>query len=160
MATPSPSHPSQATNDYFGNAGLISTPIDQSNPLPSGGEAKADAGPDTPRGELRISVGESEPMFDEEDIVMVDSQTIQAQMEEDQQEAMFLDDEGLTALEKVYLFSRSRLSYHRIYISRQLPFLIQQVSPPEAVDYVRPLLDTLGTDEGWYFCQTLNPDSD
>lgn len=160
MTTPSPSRSSQPVNDYFGNAALIPTPNEQNtiHQPQQGVEAGPDPSLDTPRGELQISVGEPDEPFDDDDTVMVDSQAIHAQMEEDRQEAMFLDDEGLTALEKIYLFSRSRLSYHRIYISKQLPFLIQEVSPPEAVDYVRPLLDTLGTDEGLH-CP-LSPISD
>lgn len=82
----------------------------------------------------------------EDDTVLVDHDM--AQMDEDQQQAMFLDDEGLTALEKIYLFSRSNFSFHRTYISKQLPFLIREVPPSEAVEYVCPLLNGLGTDPG------------
>ncbi|KAG8754237.1 hypothetical protein FRC14_005259 [Serendipita sp. 396] len=64
----------------------------------------------------------------------------------DEEQAMILEDERLTALEKIYLYSRSAHSFHRIYISKQLPFLIREVPPTEAVEYVCPLLNGLGTD--------------
>ncbi|KAH9857070.1 hypothetical protein C2E23DRAFT_856589 [Lenzites betulinus] len=74
-----------------------------------------------------------------------------------------LDTEGYSALEKIYLFSRSRAGFHRVFIARALPqYLlgaenatsdlpsqeqIEQISPSEAVDYVLPLLNILATDE-------------
>lgn len=84
-----------------------------------------------------------EQAAEDEDYDMVEHE---GTLDEDQQQAMFLDDEGLTALEKIYLFSRSTFSFHRSYISKQLPFLIRDVPPTEAVDYVCPLLNGLGTD--------------
>lgn len=93
---------------------------------------------------LRISV--PAPSADtDNDIVMVDHESARI---EEQQEEMFLDDEGLTPLEKIYLFSRSTAPVHRMYIAKQLPFLIQAVPPNEAIDFVVPLLNSLGTDEG------------
>ncbi|KAH7914982.1 armadillo-type protein [Hygrophoropsis aurantiaca] len=58
-----------------------------------------------------------------------------------------LDDEGLSTLEKIYLFSRSRSAHHRIYISHALPTFLAQVTPLEAVEYVLPLLPSLAMDE-------------
>ncbi|KAI0831486.1 hypothetical protein BC628DRAFT_1312178 [Trametes gibbosa] len=74
-----------------------------------------------------------------------------------------LDTEGYSALEKIYLFSRSRAGFHRVFIAHALPrYLlgaenatsdlpsqeqIEQISPSEAVDYVLPLLNILATDE-------------
>lgn len=58
-----------------------------------------------------------------------------------------LDDEGLSTLEKIYLFSRSRSAHHRVFISHALPAFLAQVSPIEAVEYVLPLLPSLSVDE-------------
>ncbi|KAI8998481.1 hypothetical protein BD414DRAFT_512104 [Trametes punicea] len=70
------------------------------------------------------------------------------------------DTEGYSALEKIYLFSRSRAGFHRVFIAHALPrYLensagelpsreqIEQITPSEAVDYVLPLLNILATDD-------------
>ncbi|OSD08686.1 ARM repeat-containing protein [Trametes coccinea BRFM310] len=73
------------------------------------------------------------------------------------------DTEGYSALEKIYLFSRSRAGFHRVFIAHALPrYLlgaetatsdlpsreqIEQITPSEAVDYVLPLLNNLATDD-------------
>lgn len=62
-----------------------------------------------------------------------------------------LDDEGLSVVEKIYLFSRSRATYHRVYIAHELPTLLDCVSAEEAIDYVLPLLSVLAMDEGTSF---------
>ncbi len=108
--------------------------------------AASESSPMTNAEPLHISVPDQDA--DGEDYDMVENEGM---MDEDQQQAMFLDDEGLTALEKIYLFSRSTFSFHRSYISKQLPFLIRDVPPTEAVDYVCPLLNGLGTDPGQSF---------
>ena len=59
-----------------------------------------------------------------------------------------LDDEGLTALEKIYLFSLSKSVFHRVYIVHAMPSLLDQVSPVEATKYVLPLLSGLADDQG------------
>jgi len=79
-----------------------------------------------------------------------------------------LDDEGLSTLEKIYLFSRSRSAHHRyvittiptslfktssrrycsVFISHALPSFLANVTPPEAAEYVLPLLPSLAMDEG------------
>ncbi|KAH0827082.1 hypothetical protein J3R83DRAFT_4768 [Lanmaoa asiatica] len=58
-----------------------------------------------------------------------------------------LDDEGLSTLEKIYLFSRSRSAHHRVFISHALPSFLANVSPLEAAEYVLPLLPSLAMDE-------------
>ncbi|KAG6376438.1 armadillo-type protein [Boletus reticuloceps] len=58
-----------------------------------------------------------------------------------------LDDEGLSTLEKIYLFSRSRSAHHRVFISHALPSFLANVTPPEAAEYVLPLLPSLAMDE-------------
>ncbi|CAL1704938.1 unnamed protein product [Somion occarium] len=79
------------------------------------------------------------------------------------------DAEGLSTLEKIYLFSRSKLGFHRVYIANALAgFLragtnddgtpshtgddqehapVDSISPEEAVEYVLPLLNGLAMDE-------------
>ncbi|KAF9052975.1 armadillo-type protein, partial [Panaeolus papilionaceus] len=58
-----------------------------------------------------------------------------------------LDDEGLTTLEKIYLYSRSNAPFHRIFISHALPDYLPHVTPQEAVEYVLPLLSGLAMDD-------------
>ncbi|KAG7092360.1 hypothetical protein E1B28_008719 [Marasmius oreades] len=60
---------------------------------------------------------------------------------------MFFDDESLSTLERIYLYSRSKASYHRVFIANVLPDWLQQITPHEAVEYVLPLLNTLAMDE-------------
>ncbi|RPD66313.1 ARM repeat-containing protein [Lentinus tigrinus ALCF2SS1-7] len=72
------------------------------------------------------------------------------------------DTEGCSALEKIYLFSRSRASFHRVFIAHALPRyllgagtpaaevsseVIEQITPSDAVEYVLPLLNYLAMDE-------------
>ncbi|KAG8217817.1 armadillo-type protein [Butyriboletus roseoflavus] len=58
-----------------------------------------------------------------------------------------LDDEGLSTLEKIYLFSRSRSAHHRVFISHALSAFLASVTPHEAAEYVLPLLPSLAMDE-------------
>lgn len=58
------------------------------------------------------------------------------------------DDDALSTLEKIYLFSRSKATYHRVFITHALPSLLDQVTPTEAIDYVLPLLSALAMDDG------------
>ncbi|KAJ8078672.1 hypothetical protein PM082_012955 [Marasmius tenuissimus] len=60
---------------------------------------------------------------------------------------MFFDDEGLSTLERIYLYSRSKAAYHRVFIANVLPDWLEQVTSQEAVEYVLPLLNTLAMDE-------------
>ena len=61
-----------------------------------------------------------------------------------------LDDEGLTTLEKIYLYSRSRAAFHRVFIAHALPAYLTHVTPQEAVEYVLPLLSGLAMDDGYF----------
>jgi serine/threonine-protein phosphatase 4 regulatory subunit 1 len=61
---------------------------------------------------------------------------------------LVLDEQGLTTLEKIYLFSRSNAPFHRIFICHALPSFLDNVSPQDAVDYVLPLLSALAMDDG------------
>lgn len=85
------------------------------------------------------------------------------------------DTEGYSALEKIYLFSRSRVGFHRVFITKSLGMFLQEevgsigsssssettqegegqdsapvdtISPDDAVQYVLPLLNGLAMDEG------------
>lgn len=85
-----------------------------------------------------------------------------------------IDTEGLSALEKIYLFSRSSAGFHRVYITKALSGYLSasgsavasssssqqgeedldRITPAEAVEYVLPLLSTLAMDEGkQHICQ-------
>ncbi|KZT56553.1 ARM repeat-containing protein [Calocera cornea HHB12733] len=59
---------------------------------------------------------------------------------------MFLDSDNLTTLEKIFLFARSDAAYHRLFVARTLPEWLPSVDPHEAVEYILPLLNGLGTD--------------
>lgn len=77
------------------------------------------------------------------------------------------DSEGLSTLEKIYLFSRSRAGFQRVFIAHALPGYLaagsgsdpilvgndesDSISPDEGVEYVLPLLNILATDEGTFF---------
>jgi hypothetical protein len=63
---------------------------------------------------------------------------------------LVLDDEGLSPLEKIYLYSRSKASFHRIFIAHAIPDYLHQITPQDAVEYVLPLLSGLAMDEGMF----------
>jgi hypothetical protein len=131
------------SDSYFEGVSQDSTPTSNSPIQPEGAEPSIPS--PIPAPHLQVTSPDQDYEI-EDDTVLVDHDM--AQMDEDQQQAMFLDDEGLTALEKIYLFSRSNFSFHRTDISKQMPLLIREVPPSEAVEYVCPLLNGLGTDPG------------
>jgi hypothetical protein len=137
--------------DYFQNGSSQSTPTVSSPQQPYNSQTAAVQDPARSPGPLHISVPDKDPEIDDDSM----QEGEMPMLDEDQQQAMFLDDEGLTALEKIYLFSRSTFPWHRSYISKQLPYLIRDVPPTEAVDYVCPLLNGLGTDPGEFTYQLL-----
>ncbi|RXW18885.1 hypothetical protein EST38_g6981 [Candolleomyces aberdarensis] len=57
------------------------------------------------------------------------------------------DEEGLSTLEKIYLYSSSDSSVHRTFIAHALPSYLEHVTPQEAVEYVLPLIHNLAVDE-------------
>ena len=59
-----------------------------------------------------------------------------------------LDDEAFSPLEKIYLFSRSKAIFHRIFIAHTLPHSLDQITPQDAVEYVIPYISGLAIDEG------------
>ncbi|PWN17967.1 ARM repeat-containing protein [Microstroma glucosiphilum] len=56
-------------------------------------------------------------------------------------------EESLSTLERIFLFAKSEMTYHRVIVSRSLPAWIREVELSEAVEYVIPLLNGLATDE-------------
>lgn len=58
-----------------------------------------------------------------------------------------MDEEGLTPLERIFLFAKSEYSDHRETVSRMLPVWIEEVEVCEAVDYILPLFQGLIQDE-------------
>lgn len=78
------------------------------------------------------------PRVSEEDGINVSSE------QEDASDSM---DDGLNCLERIFLFAKSDLAYHRVLVSRCLADWIKDVDLTEAVEYVIPLLNGLATDE-------------
>lgn len=56
-------------------------------------------------------------------------------------------EESLSTLERIFLFAKSEMTYHRVIVSRSLPGWIREVELSEAVEYVIALLNGLATDE-------------
>ncbi|KDN52768.1 ARM repeat-containing protein [Tilletiaria anomala UBC 951] len=56
-------------------------------------------------------------------------------------------DDALSPLEKIFLYAKSEMAYHRVLVSRSLPEWIFEVELSDAVEYIIPLLNGLGTDE-------------
>ncbi|KAF8699132.1 R3H domain, partial [Rhizoctonia solani] len=63
------------------------------------------------------------------------------------QEIQLESGDHLNALERIYLYTQSKASFHRIFMSRALPTYLKEVTPTEAVEYVLPLLGGLAIDE-------------
>ncbi|KAH6918687.1 HEAT repeat family protein [Coprinopsis sp. MPI-PUGE-AT-0042] len=91
---------------------------------------------------------------------------------------LVIGEEGLTTLEKIYLYCRSDSLVHRVFIAHQLPSFLDQVAPQEAIEYVLPLIEGLAVDDEesvkealaaelvpviwWFFshCQVIPDDPD
>ncbi|EPQ27336.1 uncharacterized protein PFL1_05258 [Pseudozyma flocculosa PF-1] len=56
-------------------------------------------------------------------------------------------EESLNTLERIFLFAKSDLAYHRVLVASSLPDWIRDVELSDAVEYIIPLLNGLGTDE-------------
>ncbi|CAO1625979.1 unnamed protein product [Sympodiomycopsis kandeliae] len=56
-------------------------------------------------------------------------------------------EESLSTLERIFLFAKSEMTYHRVIVSRSLPAWIREVELSDAVEYVVALLNGLATDE-------------
>jgi len=57
------------------------------------------------------------------------------------------DDEGLNALERIFLLSQSDFGFHRAYVARVVGDLLEDVDPCESVEYVLPLLSGYSMDD-------------
>lgn len=71
----------------------------------------------------------------------------EAEGDEDGSDEEQRDEESLTTLERIFLFAKSEMTYHRIIVSRSLPLWIREVELTEAVEYVIALLNGLATDD-------------
>ncbi|KAN0062884.1 hypothetical protein ACQY0O_004705 [Thecaphora frezii] len=56
-------------------------------------------------------------------------------------------EESLNTLERIFLFAKSDMAYHRVLVASSLPDWIRDVELSDAVEYIIPLLNGLGTDE-------------
>ena len=56
-------------------------------------------------------------------------------------------EESLNTLERIFLFAKSDMAYHRVLVSQSLPEWIREVELNDAVEYIIPLLNGLATDE-------------
>ncbi|KAK0538009.1 hypothetical protein OC834_000581 [Tilletia horrida] len=66
-------------------------------------------------------------------------------------------DEALTTLERIFLFAKSEMTYHRILVSQCLAEWILDVKLSDAVEYIIPLLNGLSTDER-EVCEAFSPE--
>lgn len=64
-----------------------------------------------------------------------------------QSEIPLVDQEDLSPLERIYCFSISKATFHRVYIAENLPQLMDEVDASDAVVYVLPLLSGLAMDQ-------------
>ncbi|CAG8790821.1 24014_t:CDS:2, partial [Gigaspora rosea] len=79
--------------------------------------------------------------------------------EEIEDEELLLDD-TLSPLEKIFLYVKSDLVFHRVFIAKELPSLIKDVEISEAVEYVLPLMNSLGTDPEDHVREAFVPELD
>ncbi|KAK0553908.1 hypothetical protein OC846_002305 [Tilletia horrida] len=66
-------------------------------------------------------------------------------------------EEALTTLERIFLFAKSEMTYHRILVSQCLAEWILDVKLSDAVEYIIPLLNGLSTDER-EVCEAFSPE--
>lgn len=57
-----------------------------------------------------------------------------------------LAEEGLSTLERIFLFAKSEMTYHRVLVSHSLADWVMEVELNEAVEFVIPLLNGLACD--------------
>lgn len=98
---------------------MVEPPPSPGGASPSGPRAPGSPPPSNSHG-LRIDVAAAnDPTMDHE---MTDASFIAAAGQQDNCDDMCFDDEGLSALEKIYLFARSNASFHR-YVRISPPML-------------------------------------
>ncbi|THH05452.1 hypothetical protein EW145_g4780 [Phellinidium pouzarii] len=96
---------------------------------------------------LRIDVAAANSPAVDRELELVDANFVTSDILPDPSADMCFDDDGLTALEKIYLFARSSASFHRAFIARSLSEFLPDAIPSEAVEYVIPLMNGLAMDE-------------
>ncbi|CAG8527900.1 8720_t:CDS:10 [Ambispora gerdemannii] len=65
---------------------------------------------------------------------------------DDMEDDDLLLDDSLSPLEKIFLFAKSEAVFHRVYIAKELSMLIKDVEISDAVEFLLPLMNSLGTD--------------
>lgn len=107
------------------------------------------------------------PANDDEDLQDVNEDALFAAMEaseenpppflaEEEDEMLF--DISLSPLEKIFLFAKSDLLIHRVFIAKELPQLIPKVDISEAVEYIIPLINNIATDPDESVRQAFAPE--
>ncbi|EJD05837.1 ARM repeat-containing protein [Fomitiporia mediterranea MF3/22] len=120
-------------------------PVAMIEDVPQAQITRSSSPPPPPMPNLRIDVAAAnDPTMDHE---MVDASFVSTAAVPDPSDDLCFDDDGLSALEKIYLFARSVASFHRVFISRSLPLFLPEVPPCEAVEYVIPLMNGLAMDD-------------
>ena len=66
-------------------------------------------------------------------------------------------EESLNTLERIFLFAKSDMAFHRVLVSQSLPDWIREVELNDAVEYIIPLLNGLATDE-FEVCAAFAPE--
>lgn len=101
---------------------------------------------------LGLDAGLTQPLDTsmDESVICVDQDQDEDDDEEDEQgygDAPEIAEEGLNTLERIFLFAKSDMAYHRVLVSQSLPDWIREVELNDAVEYIIPLLNGLATDE-------------
>ncbi|CAD6944635.1 unnamed protein product [Tilletia controversa] len=78
-------------------------------------------------------------------------------MAPDQEDPASESEEALTTLERIFLFAKSEMTYHRILVSQCLAEWILDVKLSDAVEFIIPLLNGLSTDEH-EVCENFSPE--
>ncbi|SPO31300.1 uncharacterized protein UTRI_05889_B [Ustilago trichophora] len=105
---------------------------------------------------LGLDAGEAQPMdaMMEEGVSGVDEDDDEDDDDDDDDDdeqgfsaALENAEESLNTLERIFLFAKSDMAYHRVLVSQSLPDWIREVDLNDAVEYIFPLLHGLATDE-------------
>lgn len=105
--------------------------------------------PSTPHADIPTAPPSSPPLSPALD--SHHSPPVDGELAADVANELTLDDANFNALEKIWLFCRSKTAFHRVYIIRALTTLLDEVEPSEAVRFVLPLVSALATDPGILF---------
>lgn len=114
------------------SSGVVDGPSPFDGPMPTAKEAESIPG--------EASLVQSHKDEDEEGEEEGDGE------EEDNMDAQPTE-ESLTTLERIFLFAKSEMAFHRVLVARSLADWILDVELSDAVEYVIPLLNGLACDE-------------